>query len=168
MTDPIHQATTLIQCGQWETAAGILYGVLAETPDNTTALALMAVCKWQLGQHDTAAGVACQLTRTAPRNPTGHYLLAQICLHRGDIDAALHAIHQCLHTNPNGIDALKLCITIQRRSHCWSDARATRRYLEHMHPRQAGADTVARRIRRWLRARHTISQPCLMVYCQAA
>ncbi len=167
-TDPIQQATSLIHCGQWESAAGILYGALAEVPHNETALALMVVCKWQLEAFDTAEAVACQLVRSAPQNPTGHYLLAQICLHRGEIDAAYRAVQACLHTNPNGVEALKLCIAIQRRRHEWSDARATRRYLESVNPQRAGSDSLLQRARRWWRAHQADHQPCLMVFCQAA
>lgn len=166
MTDPIHQATTHIHCGQWETAAGILYRVLAEDSASTTALALMAVCKWQMNADDTAEATALALTRTAPQDPTGHYLLAQIRLHRGALAEAHAAIRACLHCNPNSADALKLCVTIQRRLHDWRGARSTRRYLTLVHPECPTNDTPLQRLRRWCSGRP--EHPCLMVFCQAA
>ena len=166
MTDPIHQATTLIHCGQWETAAGILYRVLAEDADNTTGLALMAVCKWQLNEDDTAETAALQLTRAAPEDPTGFYLLAQIRLHRGALIEAYDAVQRCLHCNPNNADALKLCVVIQRRQRHFRDARDTRRYLKRVHPECPTNDSLLQRARRWCSSRP--AHPCLMVFCQAA
>ncbi len=166
MTDPIHQATTHIHCGQWETAAGILYRVLAEDSANPTALALMVVCKWQMNDDDTAETAALQLTRAAPQDPTGHYLLAQMRLHRGALAEANAAIAECLHCNPNNVDALKLCVIIQRRLHDWRGARSTRRYLKLMHPQCPTNDSFLARLRRWCSNRPP--HPCLMVFCQTA
>ena len=166
MTDPIHQATTHIHCGQWETAAGILYRVLAEDSANTRALALMAICKWQMNDVDTAETAALQLTRAAPQDPAGHYLLAQIRLHSGALSEAHAAIRACLHCDPNSADALKLCVIIQRRMHDWRGARSTRRYLKLMHPFRPTNDSPLERLRRWRSSRP--AQPCLMVFCQTA
>lgn len=102
MESSIHlaRARQLIQQGRWELAEKDLRLALAERPDDSQALSLLALCLNQRKEYAEARRLAREAVLFDPENAFSHYVLGTTLYAQNHFPEAEQAIQEALRLNP--------------------------------------------------------------------
>ena len=96
----------LMMQGEYERAADGFGAILAQDPQNLTALQNRALCCYQIGKHADARAAIERLVVLSPSNASAQHIHGLISVAVGDDDAALRAFENSARLNPGNTSGL--------------------------------------------------------------
>ncbi len=139
MTPQFEKANYLIDNGRFDLAIGELLGHLAEHPDDSRALSLLAFCHLKRERFGEATEAAEAAVVADPSHGEGYYMLSLVMRARGEAKAAMEAIQTALSLEPAEPDFLVTLAYLHLDSRRWDDALAAAQLAVERSPQHVGA-----------------------------
>ncbi len=98
-----------------------LRAILAQSPDDSQALGLLAGCLIDLKRYSEAAEIARRAVAVDPMNPIGHWFLSRIFLNDGDRAKALASAQEAVRLDPEDPDFLVTLANVHADASRWQD-----------------------------------------------
>ena len=102
----LEEARHLAQEERWDEAEVRLREILDATPENLTALNVLALCRERRGDRDGARALYRQALALEPKQARIHHLLANMALDDGDLAAAEAGFRRTLEISPGFIESM--------------------------------------------------------------
>lgn len=123
-TDRRSAALSAIEDAQYDEAVRLIDELLAEEPDDATAVAVKALCLLELRRGEDAVASARRAARLDPFIPYVHWVLGLVLAEQGRLDEAEAAAGEALRLDPDDPDHHALLAQVAVRRGRWPEALA--------------------------------------------
>jgi tetratricopeptide (TPR) repeat protein len=139
MTPFYERANYLIDNGRFDLAVTELLSHLAEHPDDSRALSLLAFCHLRGKRYGEATEAAEAAITADPRESQGFYMMALVMRERNQAVAAMEAIQTALNLEPAEPDYLVTLAYLHMDARRWDEALAAAQLAIERSPQHVGA-----------------------------
>ena len=112
---------------------------LAQQPDNTQALAILALSRLVQGKHEPALAAAREAVGLAPDEASLHNVHAHVLHAQGRSDDAFHAAQEALRLDPGDAEHFSLLASVELARGKWPAALAAAENALELNPEHVGA-----------------------------
>lgn len=139
MTPSLQRANHLIDSGRFDLAITELMSHLAEDPNDSHALSLLAFCHLKMKRFQAATEAAEAAITADPGQAHGFYIMSQIMRERNQPVPAMEAIQTALTLEPADPDFLVVLAYLHLDAHRWEEALAAAELAVERSPHHSGA-----------------------------